>query len=183
MSASTYVCLLRGINVSGHKMMKMDRLRACLESIGLKEVRTYLQSGNAVFDVPAPLKKDLAKTIGSKIADDFGFTVPILVLSSKEWEKARTENPFLKEKGIDPGKLHVTFLATAPATAALEKLALLKAGEDQYREIGQRLYLYCPGGYGNTKLSNQAIERILKVEATTRNWKTVNALAGMLQKA
>ena len=86
------------------------------------------------------------------------------------------DNPFVKEEGIDRSKLHVTFLSAFPNKAALGKLDALNAQPDQFHINGREVYLYCPNGYGRTKLSNAIFERLLSVEATTRNWKTVNSL-------
>ena len=182
MSFSTHVCLLRGINVSGQKMIKMERLRVSFEALGFQQVRTYVQSGNVGFQASAKFMKDLPKTIHGTIQRDFGFDVPVTVLTAKDVMAALKENPFLKEKGIDIAKLHVTFLADVPDKEALKKLAALPAQPDRFHSVGKRIYLHCPDSYGNTKLSNQAIERLLGVSATTRNWKTLNELARMCEE-
>jgi len=88
-------------------------------------------------------------------------------------------NPFVTQAGVDSTKLHVTFLSQAPASSAVQTLGKLPAGGDQFRHSRKAIYLYCPGGYGETKLSNNAFEKLLSVRATTRNWKTVNTLYQM----
>ena len=88
-------------------------------------------------------------------------------------------NPFVKEKSIDQSKLHVTFLSDYPSKTAANDLEGLAAAAERFRVLNQEVYLYCPNGYGKTKLSNAAIEKKLSVVATTRNWKTVNALFEM----
>ena len=90
-------------------------------------------------------------------------------------------NPFLKERGIDVARLHVTFLSDVPAPAGWQALRGIKAGADELRHAGREIYLHCPGGYGKTKLSNNAIEKALGVRATTRNWNTVGKLCAMAE--
>ena len=91
-------------------------------------------------------------------------------------------NPFLKERGIDLARLHVTFLTAEPAKAGSERLGALRAGRDRFRCIGREIYLHCPNGYGTSKLSNNAIEKALSLRATTRNWNTVNKLYEMCSR-
>jgi uncharacterized protein (DUF1697 family) len=105
--------------------------------------------------------------------------VRVTVRSASELEGVIAGNPFLKQKGVDVTKLHVTFLAKAVAEPALDKLDALAGTRDQYRLIGREIYLHCPINYGETKLSNNAIEKVLAVGATTRNWKTVTTLQEM----
>jgi uncharacterized protein (DUF1697 family) len=103
----------------------------------------------------------------------------VALRSAGDLEKVVADNPFLKRKGIDVTKLHATFLAKAPVKPALDRLDALAGTRDQYRLSGSELYLNCPINYGETKLSNGAIEKILGVGATTRNWKTVMTLHAM----
>jgi uncharacterized protein (DUF1697 family) len=179
----SYVAMLRGINVSGAKPVKMERLRAMFEALGFTRVRTYVQSGNVVFACHEPktaaLGPKLATKIVAAIKRDFGFDVPVLVLRSDELAQVVEKNPFFEKRGIDPSKLHVTFLAGAPAAAGLKKMESVSSRRDEFRSGGNTVYLHCPDGYGNTKLNNNAFERALGVGATTRNWKTVTTLAAM----
>jgi uncharacterized protein (DUF1697 family) len=176
---TVYVAMLRGINVSGQKIIKMENLRASFETLGFQHVRSYVQSGNVIFEATKTSTTSLPIKIGEKILSDYGFSVPLILRTSEEMKKIVNDNPFLKERGIDPSKLHVTFLSDPPAKVALGRLEALSALPDRYLVKGQEIYLHCPDGYGRTKLSNSVLERLLSVEATTRNWKTVNALAEM----
>ena len=182
MKIETYIALLRGINVSGHKIIKMDELRKSFGALGLGDVQTYVQSGNVVFKAPKQSSERLSKKIREKIARDFGFSVSVIIRSSEEVRRAIENNPFLKQRAIDSSKLHVTFLSKAPEKAGLRVLEKLTAKPDQFRYSGTEVYLYCPDGYGRTKLSNNALERVLAVTATTRNWNTVNKLYEMSRK-
>ena len=175
---ATYVAILRGINVSGHKIIKMERLRAAFEQIGFAQVKTYVQSGNVIFETSEP-SAGLAAKIEKKILSEFGFDVPVLTKSSKEMMDIVKRNPFLKDASIDQSKLHVTFLSDDPPRNTLEFLEPLAAGAEQVRIVDRAVYLYCPNGYGNTKLTNTAIEKKLSCRATTRNWATTNKLLEM----
>ena len=179
----TYVAMLRGINVGLGKIVKMERLRASLEALGFDNVRTYVQSGNVIFESARKLPVELSKKIEGKIQRDFGFTVPVLVKTSKEIEQIVSDNLLLKEKGIDQSKLHVTFLSDAPPKTAVKVLEPLATARERFRILNREIYLYCPDGYGRTKLSNNAIEKKLSAVGTTRNWRTVNTLLEMCRSS
>lgn len=171
--------MLRGINVSGQKIIKMKNLRASFEGLGFERVRSYVQSGNVIFDCAKTPSSNLSGSIKERISIDFGFSVPLVLRTSDEMEEIVDDNPFLQDKRIDRSKLHVTFLSSFPAKAGLGRLDALTMNSDQFNVHGREIYLHCPNGYGRTKLSNTVIEKLLSVEATTRNWKTVNTLARM----
>jgi len=175
----TYISILRGINVSGHKMIKMDALRAMFETLGFKNVKTYIQSGNVVFQTKKTSPQALEKKIAKKIADSFGFEVPVLVIDSAELSHTLKNNPFVNKRKEDSTKLHVTFLSGEPQQAAIEKIKEGNYADDEFIVSGKNIYLFCPNGYGNTKLSNTFFENKLKLTATTRNWKTVNELINL----
>jgi len=177
----TGIALFRGINVSGHKMIKMNVLKALFESLGLQNVRTYLQSGNVVFDCEEKSIEFLGKRIEEKVLHSLNLTVPVILRSGRQVEKILLNNPFLKGRNEDAGHLYVTFLSEEPSPANIEKLKEAKSDtSDEYILSGREIYLFCPGGYGNTKLSNNFFESKLKIMATTRNWRTVNRLHLML---
>jgi len=173
--------MLRGINVTGHKMIKMDALRASFAALRLSNVQTYIQSGNVIFGVGNGSVAALSEKIQQRILRDFGFTVPVFLRTAKELTEIIKHNPFLNETAIDHSKLHVTFLSDAALDTASEALQPLAVKPERFCVIGREIYLYCPNGYGRTKLSNTAIEKKLSIGATTRNWKTVNTLLAMTQ--
>lgn len=175
----TYIAILRGINVSGTKKIKMDDLRARLTDFGFEKVRTYIQSGNIVFDYKATQPLDLGKLLQQKIRDDYGYEVPVVVTGAEELKQVIDNNPFLKDRNQDPAKLHVTFLAESPADENINKIDDSGFLPDEFKIINKSIYLFCPNGYGRTKLTNNFFESKLKVTATTRNWKTVQALLNM----
>ena len=173
---ATYISILRGINVSGKKKILMADLRALYESLGFTNVRTYIQSGNVIFESNTK-ESDAAKVqkIATAITEKYGFEVPIMLRTAAEFEAVINTNPFFKEDNVDPKKLYITFLAERPTAENLAKLADVNYPPDQFQLIGKTIFLYCEK-YGRTKLSNTFFERKLKVTATTRNWKTVNKL-------
>ncbi len=177
-----YIAMLRGINVSGRKIIQMENLRRSFEALGFHGVRTYVQSGNVIFESAKASSPVLSKRIGEKILYDLGFAVSVILKTPDEMKRVVGANPFLKNRTIDQSKLYVTFLSRPPATTALRNLDALKAEPDQFCITGREIYLYCPNGYGRTKLSNNVFERMLSVEATTRNWNTVNRLLEMSSK-
>jgi len=172
-----YIALLRGINVAGKKIVKMEDLRASFEALGFGRVRTYVQSGNVIFEAKRTSSYDLTKIITTEISRDFGFPIPVVLRTSDEIGQIAGDNPFLNERGLDHSKLHVTFLSALPARDAKERIDALNARPDQFRVRGREIYLYCPNGYGRSKLSNNSLEKALLTGATTRNWKTVSTLA------
>jgi len=174
---TVYVAMLRGVNVGGNSL-RMDWLRRACEDIGLQDVRTYVQSGNIVFSSRLSASK-LAQTLKATIDAQTRLPVVVVIRSASEMANIIAGNPFLKRRGVDIMKLHVTFLAKAPSKPALEKLDALAGTRDEYRLAKQEIYLHCPINYGETRLSNAAIEKALSLGATTRNWKTVATLGEM----
>jgi len=177
-----YIAMLRGVNVSGHNAIKMETLRGLCQGLGFRNVETYVQSGNIVFQTLLENPEAISKRIGETVLRSFGFDTPVIVRTSKEMRNVIGNNPFLKEKGIDSSKLHVTFLSETAQKGSEKKLETLATNPDRFYPASHEIYLYCPGGYGRTRLSNNAIEKALSVEATTRNWKTTNALFEMVSK-
>lgn len=174
---TTYISLLRGINVSGQKIIKMEALRAEYEALGFADVKTYIQSGNVIFQAENENCLDLAQKIAKMILQKWEFEVPVMVKTVKEWQTVLQENPFILERNEDKNKLHVTFLAEVPDAEKWAKIEGGLYGADAYILAGKTVYLFCPNGYGNTKLTNTFFESKLKCLATTRNWNTLEKIA------
>jgi uncharacterized protein (DUF1697 family) len=172
-----YVALLRGVNVGGN-MLRMERVREVFCGMGFGGVRTYIQSGNVVFEM-GRLERGWCGRCEQELAGETRLAVGVIGRTVGEMRKIVEGNPFVGEKGVDEGKLHVTFLEARATSAGEAKLAGIKAGGDRYVVKGCEVYLYCPGGYGKSKLVNSAIERAMGMRATTRNWRTVKVLAEM----
>jgi uncharacterized protein (DUF1697 family) len=175
----TSISILRGINVSGHNLIKMSALREMYENMGFYNIRTYIQSGNVVFDHETEDAGQLCEMISKGINKRFGFDVPVIVIGKDELKIISGQNLFINERGEDISKLHVTFLSREPDGKMAENISPAEYLPDEFFIIGRSIFLFCPNGYGNTKLSNAFFEKKLKVQATTRNWKTVLELVNI----
>ena len=173
---TTYISILRGINVSGQKLIKMDALKKMYENLKLENVRTYVQSGNVIFSSRETDLKKLENKISQQIEKDFGFLVPVIVLTAEALQYVIEHNPFAKGTTKDIAFLHVTFLADQPKEFDKKSIEDKRLEGEEIQFSKNAIYLYCPNGYGNTKLNNNFLESRLKVKATTRNWKTTNEL-------
>lgn len=173
-----FLSILRGINVGGNRKVPMAQLRALYETLGFKNVITYIQSGNVVFEWDGT--KDPAQSIEAAISKEFGFEVPVIARSKSDLEAIFAGNPFLREADTAIEKLHVTFLDALPDKVLTAKIEVPGSAPDQFIISGKEIYLHVPGSYGETKLSNAFFETKLKVRATTRNWKTVTRLREMM---
>ena len=177
---SRFVALLRGVNVGGRRRLAMADLRAELERLGLTDVTTYLQSGNAVFTSGNETPRVIAVRVEKALAEAVGDQVDVLVLTAEQIGEVASANPFLSREGaekVDPRYLHATFLFDAPAGDRVSTLVPPVELGERVEIVGRVVYLYLPHGYGRTKVSNAYFERALGVGATTRNWNTVTALA------
>jgi uncharacterized protein (DUF1697 family) len=178
----TYVAILRGINVGGKRMIKMDALKQLFTSLGFQNVETYIQSGNVFFQCKKTSEEKLAATIAKEIENIFSFDVTTIVKNVDELQDIITNNPFTKDKKKLVEHFHVTFLATTPTKVNVDSIAKLTFGDDAFAIIDKTVYLYCPNSYRNSKLTNSFFETKLKVIATTRNWKTCNELVSIAEK-
>lgn len=172
----TQIAFIRGINVGGQKKVAMQDLARVFESLHLQEFKTYIQSGNLIFKTAGTGGKKLAKLMEDKIKSNLGFSAEVIVLTQNELGDIIRKNPFLKSKTVKLDKLHVTFLSDQPSGTAREELKTLHDPIDQFSLGEKHIYLYCPNGYGRTKLNNNFLEKKLNTPATTRNWKTVTTL-------
>lgn len=176
-----YISILRGINVSGHKLIKMDALKSMYENLGFSNVASYVQSGNLVFTEKNTDPNILEQKISDQIKKDFGFDVPVIILTADKLKQIIDNNPFLNDSDKDESFLHITFLSSVPNNNnEFETIEDKAQNGEEIVLSGDVVYLYCPNGYGNTKLSNNFLETKLKVKATTRNWKTTNELYKIL---
>lgn len=170
-----YICLLRGINVSGQKKIKMEDLRKLFESNGFENVQSYVQSGNVLFHSNLKDVNKITFGIQQTIENKYNFFVPALVKTPEDFKMVLNNNPFSGKK-FDQKSLYVIFLFDNPEQDNLQKLSVIKNDEEDFRIIDDIIYIYCPNGYGRSKLNSNIFEKKLKVPATTRNWNTVNQL-------
>lgn len=176
----TYISLLRGVNVGGHKKILMSDLIKSYEDLRLKNVVTYIQSGNVVFSTDEKIApRELSQKIEHKIAECFGFDVPVIVRTCEQLQQIIQKNPFLKNKMVNPEKCYVTFLSEQPMKEHVSQISKLDFMPDEFLVADHDIYLYIPDRYSDTKLSNDFFEKKLKVRATSRNWKTINTLVAL----
>lgn len=170
-----YISLLRGINVGG-KVLKMDKLKSIYESLGLDDVKTYIQSGNVFFNTPIDDVIQLKISIKDAIKAGSGLDVSVIIIEPDELKYIFDNNPLIKSGLGDTSVMHVTLLSDKPDEANINKINPAQYEPDRFIIIGKVVYLSCPNGYGRTKLTNNFFEAKLKVKATTRNWNTMNKL-------
>ena len=175
---SRWVALFRGINVGGKNSLPMKELVHELEALGLQEIRTYIQSGNVVFESSKKVSATLAAQIASRIEKRHGFEPHVLILGAAGFEEALRRNPF-PEAVSDPKTLHLFFLESTPESPNLEALTAARSPTERFRLIGQAFYLHAPDGIGRSKLAAK-VEKALGVATTARNWRTVDNLRKML---
>ncbi len=175
-----YIALLRGINVGSTRSLPMKELLAILEDLGSRNVKTYIQSGNVVFQSEENEAAQLSNRISSEIKKRRGFEPYVLLLGVDEFESAVARNPF-PEAESDPQSLHVGFLAAAPDNPDLNALESLKVESERFRLTGTVFYLHAPEGIGRSKLAASA-EKLLGVALTDRNWRTVRKIEAMLNE-
>jgi uncharacterized protein (DUF1697 family) len=173
----TYIALLRGINLAGNNLLPMKELKRVLEKNGCVDVLTYIQSGNVLFNSPISDSARLEKHLSACISRSHGFAPRVLVLTPSGLETAAAGNPFAQAE-TNPQSVHLFFLSQAPKKPALESLDSLKTPTEAFALKGRTFYLYTPDGFGTSKLAKRA-ERLLGVDATARNWRTVTTLLKM----
>lgn len=172
---NTYIALLRGINVSGQKLIKMELLRKTLTELDFSHISTYIQSGNILFRSAISDSKKLEKQIHDLIERHFGFDVPVIVVTPGQLQSVIQKNPYAAENIAEP-QPYVAFLSGIPEKTDVEILKGIDFQKDRFSIVGDTIYLHYADGAGSTKLSNAVIEKKLKLTATSRNWKTVKKL-------
>ena len=177
----THLALLRGINVSGHNMMKMDVLKTLLENAGFQNVRTYIQSGNVFVDSEEEHGASVGFKIKQEIFKELGLEVPVVVIGKDDLEACLKNNPYLKEKECDTKKLYVAFISKELSSGALNDLKISQFKPDEADIDKSRIYIKYAVGAGKTRLDQKYIEKKLNVIATIRNWNTVTTLLEMFE--
>lgn len=173
----TWIALFRGINVGSTRSVPMKELVALMQKSGCVDVHTYIQSGNVVFRSPLTKAAEVEALLAGIVAKRHGFEPRVMALTRAELEKAAAGNPFPRADA-NPKSLHLFFLAERPGKPALEQMEALKAKSESYLLAGKVLYLHTPDGFGKSKLAER-VERLLGVDATARNWRTVTTLVAM----
>ena len=165
----TYIVILRGINVSGKNKLPMAALRELLAKLKFENIQTYIQSGNVIVNSNKN-KSEVANLVKSAIKKQFDYDVPVLVRTIDEWEKAIANNPYPTE---NHKIVSFTFLSEVPKSTTIE---VNITNDDVHTITNDMVYMYCPDGFGSTKLTNNLFEKKLKVTATSRNYRTTMKL-------
>lgn len=178
---TTHLALLRGINVSGHNMMKMEALKTTLEAIGFQNVQTYIQSGNVFVDTDEENPAAVGFKIKQEIFKAFGHEVPVVVIGKSDLESCLKNNPFLKEKDLDIKKIYVAFVSKNLQTENINDLKMSQVKPDDAHIDNNRIYIKYAVGAGKTRFDQKYIEKKLNVTATIRNWNTVTQLLQLFE--
>ena len=182
-----YVALMRGINVGGKNKLPMKELAALFSDAGCENVRTYIQSGNVLFDLPEPdrdarkVTSTLAASVSESIARDFGFRIPIVMRSEAEMRAALADNPFF-DRGDPAERLFVMFLADSPGADRIEALDPLRSAPDEFEVRGQEIFLSIASSAATTRLTNAYFDSKLATISTSRNWRTATKLLELLSE-
>ena len=176
---TTYIALLRGINVGGANILRMKELASVLGCMGLENVQTYIQSGNVVFQSTTTDANQLSQAIRTAVEKSHDLAPEVLVLSIDELHDAIASCPFT-DGDPDPKTLHLLFLASIPVDPDLDRLDAIKSTSERYQLAGPVFYLHAPDGVGRSKLAAN-VERAIGVSGTARNWRTVTKLMSMAE--
>lgn len=172
----TYIALLRGINVGGHKKVPMAELRSLLTKSGLENVKTYIQSGNVIFQSKSKVSKGLGLHIQKAILDHFGFEIPVLVNTREELSVIFNDSPFSEDKKLQS---YFVMLSVVPDKKLVEDVSQKSYPDDEYVILNDCIYLFCAKGYGKAKFNVNFFENKLNVNATARNYKTMVKLLSL----
>jgi uncharacterized protein (DUF1697 family) len=171
-----FISFLRGVNMTGHNKIKMTDLEDLFRNEGFREVETYIQSGNVVFYSPDHEVNEIAPAIESAISRKMSYEIPAIVRTPRELSSIIAANPFQTEENFDPSRMAVIFLYDYPSESQLAKVRNIDYPPDKFIIAGREIYIYCPNGFGRTKLYTNFFENKMKVVGTARNWKTINKL-------
>lgn len=176
-----FVGFLRGINVGGHRKIKMADLKNTLSAIGLVNPETYLQSGNIIFESDDLNTESLQRVIEESIRASFGFEVPVLVYSKTDFQSIFLNNPFVNEPKVDRKKLYYILLKSQPEQAVFDRIRSGRNFLEEMRLVGKVIYMNYVGGYGRSQVGVNFFERKLDQTATARNYNTMRNLNEKLQ--
>jgi uncharacterized protein (DUF1697 family) len=175
---ATHVALLRGINVGGKNRLPMADLNKICAAAGCEDVRTYIQSGNVLFNADAGCAKRMPKLVESAINKRFGFSSPVIVRTAADMTRITKANPF---PHADENALYVGFLADKPTARRIAELDPDRSPGDEFRVIGREIYLnLAANGASRTKLTTAYFDSKLQTVSTFRNWRTTVALLAMM---
>jgi uncharacterized protein (DUF1697 family) len=175
------VSMLRGVNLAGRGKIKMDELRALYASLGLEDAQTFIQSGNVVFRSQERSLTKLAARLEDAIEQRFGFRPPVILRTAAQLRDVVANNPFVERTDIEPNKLLVWFLAGPLSAEAIANVRAIKTEPEELQIVEDEVFVYYAAGMARPKLSWPAVERVMKVSGTGRNWNTVRKLLEMAE--
>ena len=179
--STTYLALLRGINVGGKNKLPMKDLCEIFVAAGCDNVRTFIQSGNIIFCSSRSAPTQLPGLITSAIAKRFGYQIPIVLRTAEQMTNVLGNNPFL-QAGAAEEELHVMFLADLPNPLRVKELDPDRSPPDRFAVRGQEIYLHLPNGVADSKLTNSYFDSKLATSSTGRNWRTVTKLCELVKE-
>jgi uncharacterized protein (DUF1697 family) len=179
----TYITFLRGINITGHNLIKMTDIAVIYKNLGFKDVETYIQSGNVIFSSAAGLNvQDISLKIEEAIHIGFSYDVPVLIRTIEEIRKLIIVNPFLTENLFEPSKMAVIFLNKKLSGTQIQKVKNIDYPPEKFKISGSEIFIYCPNGFGKAKLSTNFFEKKMGIIGTARNWNTINTILNIVEK-
>lgn len=177
----TYISFLRGVNMTGHNSIKMTDLTSLYINLGFKDAKTFIQSGNVIFSINADkTESSISASIEKEILEKFSYTVPVMIRTNRELSDLFSVNPFLDEIEFDPAKLAVIFLHEKPSADQIKKVKDVDYPPDKFKIIGREIFIYCPNGFGRTKIYTNFFEKKMGVLGTARNWKTITTILSLI---
>ncbi len=169
--------------MTGHNSVKMTDLAALYNDLGFNNVETYIQSGNVIFgsfdDIPL---HDISSKIEKAILEKFNYVIPVLIRTVEEMRNFSLINPFLKEENFEPSKMAVILLYEKPTQDQIQKVIYVSYPPDKFAINGSEIFIYCPNGFGRTKLYTNFFEKKMGVTGTARNWKTITTILQIAEK-
>jgi len=177
-----YIAFLRGVNMAGHNSLKMNDLAELFVSLGFKDARTYIQSGNVVFtDLSGKSINELAVIIEMAIFNKFNFTIPAMIREVDDLKKILRINPFSNEENFNPGRMAFILLHEKTTPDQINKVRDVDYPPDKFKVIESEIFVYCPNGFGKSKLYTNFFEKKMGVTGTARNWNTINTVLQMAE--
>ena len=179
----TLISFLRGVNMTGHNSIRMADLSNLYGRLGFGENKTYIQSGNVIFKTETHAdRKEIAEKIRQEILKTFRYDIPVIIRDIDELENTELSNPYINFPDFDTSKMAVIFLLNPVTKVGIDKMSAVRYSPDQYCILDREILVYCPNGFGKTKLYTNFFESKMKVVGTARNWKTVATLLEMAKE-
>ena len=179
----TYISFLRGINMTGHNSMKMSDLLQLYIELGFQDVETFIQSGNVIFrsTLENP-EHSTADKIEKSITQRFGYDVRVMIRNIEELRVVYSSNPFTSEGKFDPARTAAIFLHDVPSEAQIQKVIKADYPPDKFKIIGKEIFIFCPNGFGRSKIYTNFFENKMGVTGTARNWKTMTTILNIAER-